>query len=140
MIRFVGLDVHKKMVRACVLDPQGKVVLEEQVAATRLDLLRFARTRLRPTDQVALEATTNCWAIVRLLRPFVDSVVVSNPLQTRAIAQAKVKTDKIDARVLAQLLRCDYLPKVWIPDDQTQTLRRLTLNHSLAPPSSRLSG
>jgi transposase len=53
-------------------------------------------------------------------------VVVSNPLTTKAIASAKVKTDKVDAFVLAQLLRCDYLPQVWQPDEATQELRRLT--------------
>ena len=53
-------------------------------------------------------------------------VVVSNPLVTKAIAQAKVKTDKVDAHVLAQLLRCDFLPEVWHPDTATQELRELT--------------
>ncbi len=52
-------------------------------------------------------------------------MIVSNPLQTKAIAQAKVKTDKVDAHVLAQLLRCDFLPRVWEPDEPTQELRRL---------------
>jgi transposase len=60
------------------------------------------------------------------LRPFVAEVVASNPLTTKAIAQAKVKTDKIDAEVLAQLLRCDYLPSVWQPDEATSLLRELT--------------
>ena len=46
-------------------------------------------------------------------------------MQTRAIAQAKVKTDKVDARTLAQLLRCDFLPRVWEPSDAIQELRRL---------------
>ena len=52
--------------------------------------------------------------------------MVSNPLATKAIASAKVKTDKVDSLVLAQLLRCDYLPEIWQPDEQTQELRRLT--------------
>ena len=47
-------------------------------------------------------------------------------MKTKAIAEAKVKTDKVDAEVLAQLLRCDYLPSVWVPDHQTRTLRELT--------------
>jgi hypothetical protein len=51
-------------------------------------------------------------------------VVVSNPSKTRAIAEAKVKTDKVDARILAQLLAADFLPPVWLPDDRTRALRR----------------
>ena len=65
---------------------------------------------LGPDDEVALEATTNSDAIATLLRPVVARVVVSNPRKTRAIAEAKVKTDKVDARILAQLLAADFLP------------------------------
>jgi transposase len=73
-----------------------------------------------------MEATTNTWAVAGLLRPFVKEVVIGNPLRVRAIAEAKIKTDKVDSRVLAELLRADYLPAVWQPDQETQRLRRLT--------------
>jgi len=53
-------------------------------------------------------------------------VVISNPLQTKAIASGKIKTDKVDSRVLAELLRAEYLPTVWVPDDYTIRLRGLT--------------
>jgi transposase len=75
---------------------------------------------------VALESTTNCWAVVQHLQPFVHDVVVSNPMATKAIAHSKIKTDKVDAKVLAQLLRCDFLPTVWQPDDATRLRRQLT--------------
>ena len=83
-----------------------------------------------PKTQIALEATTNTWAVVALLRPFVARIVVANPLRTRAIAEAKVKTDKIGAEALAQLLRCDYLPAVWQPDQESQQLRELSAQRS----------
>ncbi len=60
-----------------------------------------------------MEATTNTWPVVDLLRPYVGDVVVSNPIKTKAIAEAKVKTDKVGAETLARLLRADYLPSVW---------------------------
>lgn len=126
MVRFVGLDVHKRIVQACFLDPAGHVVLEHRFNLSREKLLSFAQTYLTAQDRVVLEATTNTWAIVHVLKPFVAEVVVSNPLQTKAIATAKVKTDKVDAGVLAQLLRCDFLPRVWQPDETTQELRRLS--------------
>ena len=47
-------------------------------------------------------------------------------MRTKAIAEAKVKTDKVDAHTLAQLLRVDYLPAVWHPDAATARLRQLT--------------
>ena len=66
---------------------------------------------LGPADEVALEATGNTWAIATLLASRAGRVVVSNPAKTRAIAEAKVKTDKVDAEILAQLLAADYLPR-----------------------------
>lgn len=124
--RFVGLDLHKRMVEVCILDSSGKIVQRTRIAPTRSYLRTFGENVLRPTDQVALEATTNSWAVARALRPYVASVTVSNAVATKAIAFAKVKTDKVDALVLAQLLRCDYLPSVWLPDEKTQQLREVT--------------
>jgi len=126
MVRYVGLDVHKREVEVCIIDSSGQVVLRTRGACLRPALEEFIRTHLQPTDHVALEATTNCWCVAKVFKPHVARVVVSNPLATKAIATAKVKTDKVDALVLAQLLRCDYLPEVWQPDDETQQLRRLT--------------
>ena len=126
IIRFVGLDVHKRVVEACIVDKAGNVVHRERFGLNRRILEVFATRILQPTDHVAFEATTNCWAVADALRPHVAKVVVSNPMATKAIAQAKVKTDKVDALVLAQLLRCDFLPEVWQPDEATRRLRELT--------------
>src|SRR5436305_6585053 len=126
MGRFVGLDIHKKVVQAAIHSATGKELSQTRFGCSRGELKEYARQNLRRTDRVALEATTNTWAIVEIIKPYVKEVVVSNPLRTKAIASAKVKTDKVDARVLAQLLRCDYLPRVWEPDEHTQQLRRLS--------------
>jgi transposase len=126
IVRYVGLDVHKRVVEACIVDASGKIVHRERFSLNRRTLTLFASKILRPGDHVAFEATTNCWAVADALRPHVAKVVVSNPMATKAIAQAKVKTDKVDAQVLAQLLRCDFLPQVWQPDEATRRLRELT--------------
>jgi transposase len=123
---YAGLDVHKRVVEAAVLRDDGELLWRAQVACTRTALTRLARDRLGPHCHVALEATTNTWAVAALLEPYVAEVVVSNPLRTRLIAEAKVKTDRVDALVLAQLLRADFLPRVWQPDEQTRRLRDLT--------------
>ncbi|WP_435011796.1 IS110 family transposase (plasmid) [Tundrisphaera lichenicola] len=131
MDRYVGLDLHKQFIEVCALDDKGKVAYRGRTGCLRQELEAFARAQLTKTDHIALEATTNTWAVVNVLRPFVARVVVGNPLKTRAIAEAKVKTDKVNAEVLAQLLRCDYLPTVWQPDQDTQQLRGL-LTHRAA--------
>ena len=130
MIRYIGLDVHKEVVQASIIDEQGQRLESHRLPCTKESLEAFARERLLLTDHVALEATTNTWAVVALLRPHVEKIVVGNPLRTRAIAEAKVKTDKVDAEVLAQLLRCDYLPAVWQPDEETQRLRELSAHRA----------
>ncbi len=99
IVRYVGLDVHKRVVEACIVDAAGKVVRRERFALNRRTLELFAAKVLRPGDHVALEATTNCWAVADALGPHVARVLVSNPMATKAIAQAKVKTDKVDARM-----------------------------------------
>jgi transposase len=86
--------------------------------------LRGLADSLLATGEVAIEATCNTHAIVKLIAPWVARVVISNPMKTRAIAAAKVKTDKVDAAILAQLVAADYRPPVWMPDEATQTLRR----------------
>ncbi|MHC4469563.1 MAG: IS110 family RNA-guided transposase, partial [Planctomycetota bacterium] len=93
---------------------------------TRESLLDFAQHILQPEDHVIVEATLNTWAVVEVLEPHVAEVVVSNPLKTKAVAEARIKTDKVDAHTLAQLLRVDYVAEVWKPDESTRELRRLT--------------
>ncbi len=73
-----------------------------------------------------LESTGNALAIARILEPHVAEVVVANPMQVRAICHAKVKNDRFDARTLAELLAVDLIPRVWISDERTRALRRLT--------------
>jgi len=114
--------VHREFAQVAVWE-DGVVRQVGQIALTD-EALRIFADSLGPEDEIALEATCNTQAIVRLLEPHVARVVVSNPQKTRAIAEAKVKTDKVDAEVLAQLLAADYLPSVWVADPATQALRR----------------
>jgi transposase len=122
VVRYIGMDVHREFAQLAVLE-DGLVRDEGKIGVTP-EALRAWAGGLRSDDQVALEATGNSDAIANLLMPLVGRVVVSNPSKTRAIAEAKVKTDKVDARILAQLLAADFLPPVWLPDERTRALRR----------------
>jgi transposase len=115
--RCIGLDVHRDFAQVAIWE-NGKTRHVGQVAVCGEALWVFADS-LGPEDEVAIEATCNTHAIVRAIEPRVKRVVVSNPMKTRAIAEAKVKTDKVDAAVLAELLAADYLPSVWVADEQT---------------------
>lgn len=127
-MRYIGMDVHREFAQLAVLE--GGVVRDEGRIGVTPEALREWASGLRPDDQVALEATGNSGAIATLLVPVVGKVVVSNPMKTRAIAEAKVKTDKVDARILAQLLAADFLPGVWLPDERTQSLRRQVMRRA----------
>ncbi len=107
MVRYIGLAVHKQFIEICILDGSGKPIFRGKTTCRREELQKFVEANLKRTDRVALESTTNTWPVVEILRPQVAQVVVGNSLKIKAIAEAKVKTDKVDAEVLSQLLRCD---------------------------------
>jgi transposase len=125
-VRTIALDVHKRF---------AEIAVHEDGGVRRLGRIETGRLRafaesLGPEDHVVLESTAMTWAIAELLAAHAGRVTVSNPMRTRAIASAKVKTDKIDARVLAQLGAADFLPEVWAPDEVTRALRRRIAHRS----------
>jgi transposase len=109
-MRSIGMDVHRSFAQVAILDG-GQFTEECRIELEHDAVLAFGQ-RLRKDDEVVLEATGNTAAIVRLLTPFVARVVIANPLQVKAIAHARVKTDKVDARILAQLHASGFLPEV----------------------------
>jgi hypothetical protein len=116
MRRCIGLDVHREFAQVAIWE--DGIVREAGPIRTTPEELRAFAENLGPNHEVALEATCNTYAIATLLERYVARVVISNPKKTRAIAEAKVKTDKIDAEILAQLLAADY-PRY---GSQTRTL------------------
>ena len=120
---YYGLDVHKRFIQVCRIDEAGKARKDFRVDATHEAILEFAKS-LRPDDQVVLEATFHTWAIRTLLVPHCGRVVVANSMRVKAIAHARIKTDKVDAHTLAQLLRADFIPKVEMPGEETWPPRK----------------
>jgi transposase len=100
-MRIIGLDIHRVFAEAVALD-NGELRRLGRIGMTRNHLEAFART-LCLTDHVVVEATSNATAVTEILAPYVARVAVANPLQVHLIAKAKIKTDAIDARILAKL-------------------------------------
>ena len=94
---FYGLDVHKEFLQVCALGDDGRERKDFRVGGHPEAIETFARGFAR-SDQIALEAAFHSWAIVQILRRHVDGVVVADPAQPKAIATARIKTDKVDAR------------------------------------------
>jgi transposase len=126
--RCIGLDVHRDFAQVAIWR-DGQVSQAGRFATTPEQVRAFA-DGLGLDDEGALEATGNAWAVATLLASRAGRVVVSNPAKTRAIAEAKVKTDKVDAAILAGLLAADYLPPVWLADADTAALRRQVLRRA----------
>ena len=122
-MRVIGLDLSRTFAEIAYVE-DGTVTPGGRVPLVHAALCEWAASRLRATDHVVLEATANTMAVVNAVRSHVARVVIANPAQVRLIAEARVKTDKIDAAVLAQLYASGFLPEVWVPDAATQTLRR----------------
>jgi transposase len=123
MRRVIGIDVHRTFGEV-VFWENGRLRHAGRIDMTRTGLEGFAKTLLT-SDEVVVEATANSMAVSRVLAPFVARVIIANPLQVKAIAQAHVKTDKIDAGTLASLQAAGYLPQIWTPDAETERKRRL---------------
>ena len=123
MRRVIGMDIHRTFAEV-VFWEDGKLRPAGRISMTRAGLEGFGRS-LSKEDEVVIEATGNAMAVVRVLSPYVARVIIANPLQVKAIAHAHVKTDKIDAGVLASLRAAGFLPEIWLPDAETERLRRL---------------
>ena len=123
MRRVIGIDIHRTFGEV-VFWEDGRLRPAGRIDMTRTALEGFGKS-LQAADEVVIEATGNCMAVSRVLSPFVQRVVIANPLQVKAIAHAHVKTDKVDAGTLASLYAAGYLPEIWTPDAATERMRRL---------------
>mgnify|MGYP000308017956 CR=1 FL=1 len=119
----VGVDYHKKSSYVTVMDERGKVVKEAQIANTQEALAAFLDGRAKGASAV-LEAGRNWPVMYDWLEELVDEVTLAHPAKVRVIAEAKVKTDRIDSRMLAHLLRADLIPAAYVPGAVTREQRR----------------
>ena len=119
--RAIGLDVHRDFCVVAICE-DGVVRSAGRVPSTP-EGLRTLADSLLVTDRVALEVTGSCWEVARILESYVDRVIVVSPDDT-GIANARAKTDKLDARALASLLWRGELEAVWMPDERCRILRR----------------
>ena len=123
---FVGMDVHKNYLQVAVLDEKGKVVSNSRVDNNLIKVNEFFDT-LHPGNntKVVMESSGMWYNIYESLKKKNLDVRLSNPTKTRAIASAKIKTDKLDAVKLADLLRGGYIAECYIPSRGTMKLREL---------------
>ena len=131
-MQFVGLDIHKKFINGCILDSQGSVVSEQRFDTEPGELDRFLSNAKKEECKIALEACI-CWQYTfDYLAEEGYDVVLADPMRVRLIAASRKKTDKHDARILADLLRTNLLPTSYasprdVRDQRQATRHRLSL-------------
>ena len=122
---FVGIDLHKKFMQVALMDSGGKVLQNRRVEC---DLRRVEKefSKLPANARYVVESSSVWYGMYRFLRDRLGlDVMLSNPLATKRIAESKKKTDKVDAEILADLLRGGYISGCYVPDDGVVKDRQL---------------
>ena len=126
-MRYVGVDVHKKFCQYAMIDDVGRIVGEDRFLNTDEAIQSFISMLVSYGDvRVVMESTGSLWVkLYDIIEEHGLSAVLSNPYKTRLIAEARIKTDKLDARILAHLLRADLIPKCYVPSKKVREVRSL---------------
>src|SRR3984893_12663770 len=126
-VKYIGMDVHKEAIVIAVLNDSGKLVMEtilETKASSILQFIHGLRGELHETwAEGACEAV-----LYDLLQPQVEQVLVCNP-RRNALLKEGSKSDKVDARKLAELLRTGMLRAVYHGENGLRTLRELARSY-----------
>jgi len=122
--RYIGVDYHRRFSFMTVMYEKGKIVKEGAVNNSKEAIASFlAQAQCNGNGAAVLEASRNWPVMYDWLEELVDEVRLAHPLKVKAIAEAKIKTDKIDARVLAHLLRSDLLPEAYVASHEARKVR-----------------
>ena len=112
---YAGLDLHRSMSVLVVKDRDGRLIREGRVANDPTELQQFFAPCQDQPVTIALEATTHYTWMYDTLEALGHTVQLAHPLKVRAIASARIKTDRIDAGILCDLLRGNLLPTSYVP-------------------------
>jgi transposase len=128
MAVYVGIDVHKHYCQAALMNDNGQITHElrfDNTTKGASNLIHLAKT-VDPRIKAVVEPSANFW--IRIYDKLEDEgveVKLTNPLRTKAIAEARIKTDRIDAKTLAYLLRGDLVAESYVPTRKNRQRRAL---------------
>jgi transposase len=122
--QYIGVDLHKAFFQACAMTPKGERLWEGRYARTAEDIARFV-DRCGSRTALAVEATTPTWHFVDQIADHVGIVCVVDTRKTKLKAGYAAKTDRLDARRLADALRRESVVSIYIPPPAIRELREL---------------
>jgi transposase len=120
---YTGIDLHRSFSYITTMDNNGKIVGQKKLPSDG-EIVEFLK-EFGETMEVAVEATPSWYWLYDQLKDEGFKVKLSHPLKTKAIAYAKVKTDKVDSATLAHLLRSNLLPLSYVPEKSVRLNREL---------------
>lgn len=107
------MDLHQRSATFCAKDKEGNLVAEQKVVTSPEEIRKFIDNLASDNLSLAVEPVSQWYFYADLLESLGVDVHLANPLKVKAIASARIKTDKIDARVLCDLLRGNLLPEAY---------------------------
>ena len=122
---YVGLDLHKKTIQIAVVDDSGIELMNKKIRNTR-EALAGGTSKIPSNSKYVIESSSVWEEVYRHMRNDLGlDVVLSDPYKTRLIAESKKKTDKVDALILADMLRGGYIAECYVPEGRTADERKL---------------
>ncbi len=124
-MNFIGMDIHKQFTVAVAKDKEGNKLAEEKFENSRDNFEKFLKCFLPQETKIVIESTSLWEYIYDMLEEMKYETKLANPTKTRAIAEARIKTDSIDASTLADLLRANLICESYIPSKEIRNLRNI---------------
>lgn len=124
-MNYIGIDIYKQFTVAVVKDEQGNKLAEEKFANSENNFSEFLKNYLPNETKIIIESTGVWEYIYDLLEQIRYEVKLANPIRTRAIAEARIKTDSVDASTLADLLRANLVAESYILPKPVRRLREI---------------
>jgi transposase len=121
---YLGFDLHKRNCWVTVLDADGHLLESRKLGTARKELEHYFGKVSRPA-KLAVEATFNWYYFLDVIEPLGLELHLVHPWKTRAMASARIKHDKLDSRILAELLRTGFLAEAWIAPREVREQRQL---------------
>ena len=121
--KYIGMDVHQASISVAVMDAQGKLIMESLLETKASTIIEFIQG-LQGTLSLTFEEGTSAAWLHDLLKPHVSRLVVCDPRKTALLKEGN-KSDRIDARKLAESLRTNQLHSVYHEEHGIRTLKEL---------------
>jgi transposase len=123
-MHYVGVDLHKEQSWFCILDEQGTKIFSKSITNSEPSLKAVFEFIPKPF-KLAVESTFNWYFFVDMAELYAEEVMLANSYELKAFAKRNKKTDKIDARLIADVLRKGYLPSVRIAPKKIREIREM---------------